>query len=200
MPTTGTSRRSAITRCFLFNDDGDCLAATLRPGNVSSADDWDELLVPEIERQQAQGKRVAFRADAAFARPVIYEALEATRRPVRDPDTREQELGARGRRHAVSSGGTARPHAIGPVHEFPLSGGQLDHAPTGRGKKASTMSASCSRASASSSRISRVRIVPSCGFTRSAGRRSNGSRKASRPRIGRACRVIGSGRTRSACH
>ena len=31
----------------------------LRPGNVSSADDWDELLVPEIDRQQAQGKRVA---------------------------------------------------------------------------------------------------------------------------------------------
>ena len=62
---------------FLFNDDGDCLAAKLRPGNVSSADDWDELLVPEIERQQAQGKLVAFRADAAFARPAIYEALEA---------------------------------------------------------------------------------------------------------------------------
>ena len=62
---------------FLFTDHGDCVAAKLRPGNVSSADDWDELLVPEIDRQQAQGKRVAFRADAAFARPAIYEALEA---------------------------------------------------------------------------------------------------------------------------
>jgi hypothetical protein len=60
---------------FLFNDDGDCLAAKLRPGNVHSADDWDELLVPEIERQQAERKRVAFRADAAFAKPEIYEAL-----------------------------------------------------------------------------------------------------------------------------
>ena len=55
----------------------DCLAAKLRPGNVSSADDWEELLVPEIDRQQAMGQRVAFRADAAFARPAIYEALEA---------------------------------------------------------------------------------------------------------------------------
>ena len=62
---------------FLFTDHGDCVAAKLRRGNVSSADDWDELLVPEIDRQQAQGKRVAFRADAAFARPAIYEALEA---------------------------------------------------------------------------------------------------------------------------
>jgi hypothetical protein len=62
---------------FLFNDDGDCLAAKLRTGNVSSADDWEELLEPEIDRQQAMGQRVAFPADAAFARPAIYEALEA---------------------------------------------------------------------------------------------------------------------------
>jgi hypothetical protein len=61
---------------FLFNSHGDCLAAKLRPGNVHSAEDWDELLLPEIERQQAEGKQVAFRADAAFAKPDIYEALE----------------------------------------------------------------------------------------------------------------------------
>jgi Transposase DDE domain group 1 len=61
---------------FLFNSHGDCLAAKLRPGNVHSAEDWDELLLPEIERQQAEGKEVAFRADAAFAKPEIYEALE----------------------------------------------------------------------------------------------------------------------------
>ena len=61
---------------FLFNEHGDCLAATLRPGNVPSAEDWDDLLLPEIDRQQAEGKRVAFRADAAFARPAIYDALE----------------------------------------------------------------------------------------------------------------------------
>jgi len=61
---------------FLFNSQGDCLAAKLRPGNVHSAADWDELLLPEIERQQAEGKEVAFRADAAFAKPEIYEALE----------------------------------------------------------------------------------------------------------------------------
>ena len=61
---------------FLFNDQGDCLAASLRPGNVPSADDWDDLLMPEIDRQQAEGTRVAFRADAAFAKPEIYDALE----------------------------------------------------------------------------------------------------------------------------
>ena len=61
---------------LLFNREGDCLATKLRPGNVHSAEDWEELLLPEIERQQRMGKEVAFRADAAFAKPEIYEALE----------------------------------------------------------------------------------------------------------------------------
>ncbi len=43
---------------------------------MHSADDWEELLLPEIERQQKLGKGVVFRADAAFAKPEIYEALE----------------------------------------------------------------------------------------------------------------------------
>jgi hypothetical protein len=61
---------------LLFNREGDCLAAKLRPGNVHSAEDWEELLLPGIERQQKLAKEVVFRADAAFAKPEIYEALE----------------------------------------------------------------------------------------------------------------------------
>jgi hypothetical protein len=61
---------------LLFNREGDCLAAKLRPGNVHSADGWEELLLPEIKRQQTLGKEVVFRADAAFAKPELYEALE----------------------------------------------------------------------------------------------------------------------------
>jgi hypothetical protein len=79
---------------FLFNDHGDCLAAKLRSGNVSSADDWEELLVPEIDRQQAEGQRVACRADAAFARPAIYEALETrgVEYAIRIPTNKHLEL------------------------------------------------------------------------------------------------------------
>jgi len=80
---------------LLFNREGDCLAAELRPGNVHSADDWEKLLLPEIERQQKLGKEVVFRADAAFAKPEIYEALEQrnsgsrkANRPSRWPDCR----------------------------------------------------------------------------------------------------------------
>ena len=61
---------------FLFNSQGDCRAAKLRPCNVHSAEGWEELLLPESERQQQNGKEVAFRADAAFAKPAIYDALE----------------------------------------------------------------------------------------------------------------------------
>jgi hypothetical protein len=61
---------------LLFNGEGDCLAAKLRPGNVHSADGWEEMLLPEIERQQQLGKEVVFRGDAAFAKPEIYEKSE----------------------------------------------------------------------------------------------------------------------------
>jgi hypothetical protein len=60
----------------LFNREGDCLAATLRPGTVHSAEGWEDMLLPEIGRQQKAGKEVAFRADAAFEKPEIYEARE----------------------------------------------------------------------------------------------------------------------------
>ncbi len=66
---------------FVFNPEGDCLAAKLRPGNVHSADGWDEVLLPIVDRYRAQGQTVVVRADAAFALPALYEALE--RRGVR---------------------------------------------------------------------------------------------------------------------
>ena len=34
---------------LLFNREEDCLAAKLHPGNVHSAERWEELLLPEIE-------------------------------------------------------------------------------------------------------------------------------------------------------
>jgi hypothetical protein len=61
---------------FVFNPEGDCLAAKLRPGNVHSADGWDEVLLPIIDRCRARGQTVVVRADAAFALPALYEALE----------------------------------------------------------------------------------------------------------------------------
>ena len=62
---------------FLFNQFGDCEGATLRSGNVHSADKWRELLEPVVKGYQKKGMRLLFRADAAFAKPEVYEYLEA---------------------------------------------------------------------------------------------------------------------------
>jgi Transposase DDE domain group 1 len=59
IPVYGEQEQSAYnvhfeSTCYhpllLFNREGDCLAAKLRPGNVHSAEGWEELLLPEIER------------------------------------------------------------------------------------------------------------------------------------------------------
>ena len=61
---------------FCFNQFGDCEGAMLRPGNVHSAQDWQEVLEPIVARYERTGVRRYFRADAAFASPEVYEYLE----------------------------------------------------------------------------------------------------------------------------
>lgn len=61
---------------FCFNQAGDSEGAVLRPGNVPSADGWRELLEPIVDRYKDTGKKLYFRADAAFASPKGYEYLE----------------------------------------------------------------------------------------------------------------------------
>ncbi len=53
-----------------------CRALRLAVRAQHSAEGWEEFLLPEIERQQEQGKDVVFWADAAFPKLEIYEALE----------------------------------------------------------------------------------------------------------------------------
>jgi DDE family transposase len=64
---------------FVFNQFGDLERCVLRPGNVHSADGWEGVLKPVVERYQGKVFRIYFRADAAFAMPEVYEYLEAAR-------------------------------------------------------------------------------------------------------------------------
>jgi len=75
VPTTGILSLPAITPVAVQRRRrlSGCEAAA---GNAHSAEDWAELLLPEIDHQQKLGKEVVFRADAAFAQPEICEALE----------------------------------------------------------------------------------------------------------------------------
>jgi len=64
---------------FCFNQEGDLEGAMLREGNVHSAQNWRRLLEPIVTRYRERSIRRFFRADAAFARPGVYEFLEAER-------------------------------------------------------------------------------------------------------------------------
>jgi len=119
-------RKSVIRHTQVTIQFDRALAAKLRPGNVQSAEGWEELLLPEIERQQRLGREVVFRADAAFAKPELYEALEerdvkyAIRLPANDNFAAEH-CGVVG-----TASDTAEPQAGGSVQEFSLSGSELE--------------------------------------------------------------------------
>ena len=62
---------------FVFNQFGDLERCVLRPGNVHSAEGWRAVLEPVIARYRERGLPLYFRGDAAFAKPELYELLEA---------------------------------------------------------------------------------------------------------------------------
>jgi hypothetical protein len=119
---------------LLFIGEGDCLAVKLRPGNVHSAEGWEELLLSEIDRQQAQGKEVAFRGDAAFAKPELYESVEerAAKYAIRLPAN--DNLRAQGCAVVKPPGGKAQLQAGGALQELSLSGSELDQGTAGGGE------------------------------------------------------------------
>ena len=62
---------------FCFNQFGDLEQALLREGNVSSADEWRCVLEPVVARYRDLDIRRFSRGGAAFAKPELYEYLEA---------------------------------------------------------------------------------------------------------------------------
>ena len=93
----------------MFNREGDCLAASCVPA-MSTAPTAGNSLLPEIDQQRAQGKEVAFRGDAAFAKPELYEALEE-RDVKRAPPSRERPSAAEDYGVVDPACGTAKPQA-----------------------------------------------------------------------------------------
>jgi Transposase DDE domain group 1 len=73
----GHFRCSCYHPLFLFNQFGDLERCALRPGNVHSAEGWRAVLEPVLARYRERGIDLYFRADAAFAKPELYELLEA---------------------------------------------------------------------------------------------------------------------------
>ena len=105
--------------------------------------------MPEIDRQQAAGTQVAFRADAAFARPAIYETLEArgVGYAIRIPANKNLELAI----EDVLFRSPGRPSRT-PLVRYKSFHYQARAGPTpdGSWRKSSITPASCFRVSASS--------------------------------------------------
>jgi len=66
---------------FVFNQFGDLERCALRPGNVHSADGWEDVLKLVLSRYSGEVRpsitRRRFRADAAFAIPALFDLLKA---------------------------------------------------------------------------------------------------------------------------
>jgi hypothetical protein len=95
---------------------------------------WEPGVPPEIERQQKLGKHVVLRADAAFAKPKIYEALEerGVKYAIRIPsnDSLERDIAE------LLTGPVGHPslQASGLAQELPGSGGQFEDGAPRRGQ------------------------------------------------------------------
>ncbi len=77
VPTTGILNRPAITHCCCSTGKETVWRRSYVRVTCTVRRIGRNYCCPEIEHQQEAGKEVVFRADAAFAKPEIYEALEA---------------------------------------------------------------------------------------------------------------------------
>jgi hypothetical protein len=116
---------------FVFNQFGDLERCALRPGNVHSADGWENVLKPVVARYRGKVSRIYFRADAGFANPDIYEYLEAQGVKY-GPASGEPRL-ARTHRLPAQASGRSLVQRRSPVPcELHLSGRELDEVTPGR--------------------------------------------------------------------
>ena len=165
---------------LLFNSEGDCLARQVAARKRSQRGSWEELLIPEIERQRTQGKEVVLRADAAFAKPELYEALEereakyAIRLPANDNLKRNiRELLTRPVR-------TARLRTRCLLQGLSLSGGELEDGTGGGGEGRVPLRGIVSSRGLHRDQTGDLRAGRWCGSITSVVRRNSESKKVSK--------------------
>ena len=76
-PGTGISAAPATTRCSCSTSSATSSAAFCGPATSTAPKDWRSVLEPVIARYRERGLELYFRGDAAFAKPELYELLEA---------------------------------------------------------------------------------------------------------------------------
>ena len=76
MAYNGHFGKNCFHPLFAFTNEGDCLAAKLRPRNAHSADGTPVLFKPILKRYRSWFQLLWLSGDAAFANPKIYEYCE----------------------------------------------------------------------------------------------------------------------------
>jgi hypothetical protein len=182
---------------FVFNQYGDLERCALRHGNVHSADGWEAVLKPVVARYRKAAARIAFRGDAAFAQPNIYEFLEAEgiEYAIRLPANQilQARIG-----HLLKRPVGRPAHYVQRIYKSFRYQAASWRVLVGLSPRWNGTSGNCSRASGSSSRTCGSNRRTSLGSTTSAGRANNGSRRARQRSSGRAYRAARSTPTRSA--
>ena len=119
----------------MFNQFGDLERCDLRPGNVHSADGWDDVLKPVILRYRGRVWSIYFRADAAFAMPGVYEYLEAEHIKyairLRANQVLQNRIGYCSNDRSDGPGRTAPKRSPPILRELHLPSGQLEQAAPG---------------------------------------------------------------------
>ena len=172
---------------FVFNQFGDLERCALRPGNVHSADGWDDVLKPVVARYQGKVSRIYFRADAGFANARCLRVPRSRADQICDPPAGQSGPPGQDRLSAQAPGRAAAERGAAVLRQFHLSGRKLDQAaPSDRqGRVASGRALSARRLH----RHQPVAARPSGSSpsTTSAAPASSGSRKARVRSSGRGC-------------
>ena len=124
----------------------------LRAGNVHSAHRWRDVLEPILARYGATGVRRYFRADAAFAKPDIYEYLEERQVLYAYKAPRQRGAATGDRPSAKEAGGEAAEASSDPIRRLWVSGRELGPCSARWWRRWSGIGESCSLGWASSSR------------------------------------------------
>jgi hypothetical protein len=116
---------------LLFNGEGECLAAMLRPDNVHSAKGREELLLPESEQQHATGKK----SHSGPTRPMRSVSFIRHWKKLRRSGSGQRQSGTRNCRTAATPGRKNRQEALGRIEEICLPESGLEVAPADGGER-----------------------------------------------------------------
>jgi len=79
---------------LMLNGEGDCVVPKLRPGNVHRAEDWEELLLPEVQSATGAGQGGSVSGRCCLCEAGDLRGAGGTGREVCYPHTRERQPGA----------------------------------------------------------------------------------------------------------